>query len=109
MVTPQDIEDFLTLEGRTPLNCSFAVGGVIYLWGDKLPLKAWRTERDDLYQACMNYLSSQGRDFSSLGQAIAVAVQDQWPNLEKLPRGIVDNPRHRTSVWLVQKHPEMHK
>jgi hypothetical protein len=80
----EQIRDTLTLQGDIPLECSFSVGGVIYLWGPMIPLQARRIRSNALFQACLTYLRSHSRSFGSLDEAIATAIRDKWPNWEQL-------------------------
>ena len=81
----EEVRDVLTRGGNAPIECSFLVGGVIYIWGPSARLAAYRIERNDLYQACVNYLHQQGRDFPSLDRAIDVARRERWPHWDRLP------------------------
>ncbi len=74
----------ITLRGHIPLECSFAVRGVIYRWGSTTPLLATIIENNALYQGCLDFLYQEGKEFASLDEAIMVATRDKWPNWEKL-------------------------
>src|SRR4051794_29481041 len=97
-ISLQEVTAALTGDGFLPLACSFAVSGVIYRWGPKSRLIALRIEDNDLYEACMNYLYEEGREFSSLDEAVATAKRDNWPHWERLPGAQKNN--HRPPAFL---------
>ena len=80
-----EIEIIAILDGQILADHHSVVNGSIFRWNPKSEhLSVMLEDDDEIAEACIHYLTSQGRNFKSIAELVDFALKNDWPGWDKI-------------------------